>query len=204
MHLTLDKNITLHLYESGPPPIHLGEVHSVCQSSWALAQTCDSRWASATVRPKLCLYSRNLHIACILPGMTVSPDRPLLIVEDDANTREGLATLLSMRRYDVITAANGAEALQLARVRHPCLILLDLVMPVMDGEEFRAEQLKDDTIKEIPVVVLSAKPNGGETAKRLGALAWVPKPIDFRQVVNQIAAHCHAPCPQPDAAASST
>jgi CheY-like chemotaxis protein len=66
----------------------------------------------------------------------------------------------------------------------------------LDGEEFRSEQLKDDTIKEIPIVVLSAKLNGGETAKRLGALGWVPKPVDLRRVVSQVAEYCSATEPR--------
>ena len=120
------------------------------------------------------------------------PDRPVLIVDDDSNTRNGLAELLALRRFSVLTAANGVEALQQAREHQPCLILLDLVMPIMDGEQFRTEQQGDDCIAHIPVIILSAKPGCADTAERLGALSCLIKPVSFRQVVDAVAAACAA------------
>jgi CheY-like chemotaxis protein len=120
----------------------------------------------------------------------VPPDRPVLVVDDDANTRRGLAELLKLRRFKVITAANGVEALQQAREHRPCLILLDLVMPVMDGEQFRGEQQRDSSIKDIPVILFSGQPGCVETAKRLGAVSCLQKPISFHQVVQEVAASC--------------
>ena len=66
-----------------------------------------------------------------------------------------MATLLDLKGYSVVTAANGAEALRVARQQLPCLILLDLIMPVMDGLQFRAEQLADAALSSIPVVCVS-------------------------------------------------
>jgi CheY-like chemotaxis protein len=120
----------------------------------------------------------------------VPPDRPVLVVDDDANTRKGLAELLKLRRFKVITAANGAEALQQAREHRPCLILLDLVMPVMDGEQFRGEQQRDSAIKDIPVILFSGQPGCMETARRLGALGCLQKPISFHEVVQEVTASC--------------
>jgi CheY-like chemotaxis protein len=116
-----------------------------------------------------------------------SPDRPVLVVDDDANIRNGLAELLRLRRFAVVTAANGAEALEQARAHHPRIILLDLIMPVMDGEQFRVAQQRDEQIKNIPVIVLSGKPNGMETARRIGAVSCLAKPISFREVVDEVA-----------------
>jgi CheY-like chemotaxis protein len=118
---------------------------------------------------------------------TSSIDRPVLVVDDDANTRAGLAALLQLRRFNVVTAANGAEALEQARTHQPCLILLDLMMPVMDGEQFRVAQQRDEQIKNIPVIVFSGKPNVIETAQRLGAVCCLPKPISFREVIDEVA-----------------
>ncbi|HWX35745.1 MAG TPA: response regulator, partial [Steroidobacteraceae bacterium] len=82
----------------------------------------------------------------------------ILVVEDERGQREALAEVLSRLGYEVQCAANGSEALELMRHSEslPGLILLDLMMPVMDGWEFRAQQRKDRALADVPVVVLSA------------------------------------------------
>jgi DNA-binding response OmpR family regulator len=114
----------------------------------------------------------------------------VLIVEDDADSRIMLATILTMQGYETITASNGAEGLALARQNTPCLILLDLMMPIMDGEEFRDAQLADPTLRDVPVVVLTARHDGQKTAARLRAPSCILKPLNVRQVLNEVAAHC--------------
>jgi len=85
-------------------------------------------------------------------------DGMVMVVEDDAGIREMIVQLLAGEGFTSIVARNGAEALQRLRSEHvqPALILLDLMMPVMNGWQFRAEQLKDPDLAGIPVVVLSA------------------------------------------------
>src|SRR5262245_62354165 len=82
---------------------------------------------------------------------------PVLIVEDDADLRDMMAQLLSMQGFKAATVANGREALDYLRSgSRPDLILLDLMMPVMDGWEFRRQQVADPELAGVPVVILSA------------------------------------------------
>ena len=118
------------------------------------------------------------------------PNEPVLIVEDDDDCREMLAALLMTHGYRAITAENGAVALTVARQHQPCLILLDLMMPVMDGEEFRRAQLTDPQIRNIPIVIVSARINAAEIGRRLGAAATITKPLDLDQVAAAIERVC--------------
>ncbi len=90
--------------------------------------------------------------------LSAPPDKPrILVVEDDLSTREALSMLLSAEGYGVSTAADGVAALeQLRDGQRPGLILLDLMMPLMDGWQFRHEQLRDPSLANIPVIVCSA------------------------------------------------
>jgi CheY-like chemotaxis protein len=115
---------------------------------------------------------------------------PVLVVEDEADVREGLAELLDAEGYPVVTATNGREALQRLRDEpRPRLVLLDLMMPVADGWTFREEQQRDGAVADIPVVVLSAASVSDSQAERLGASAYLMKPIDGDTLVSVIRAH---------------
>jgi CheY-like chemotaxis protein len=118
------------------------------------------------------------------------PTQPVLVVEDDPDCREMLVALLEAYGYLVVTADNGALALRVARGEHPCLILLDLMMPIMDGEEFRNRQLSDPEIRDIPVVILSARFDARAVAARLGATRFLGKPLDFDQVAATVDEIC--------------
>src|SRR3954469_25596166 len=83
------------------------------------------------------------------------PARSILVAEDDANTRQALASLLGAAGYTVTTAANGREALDALRRQPPDLVLLDLVMPELDGWQFLQQQRQDPALASIPVVVVS-------------------------------------------------
>jgi CheY-like chemotaxis protein len=80
----------------------------------------------------------------------------VLIVEDDDDVREFMQLLVSTSGYETMTARDGQEALVKMRQRKPCLVLLDLQMPRMDGWEFRKRQLQDVALKQIPVVCVTA------------------------------------------------
>jgi CheY-like chemotaxis protein len=84
--------------------------------------------------------------------------RRVLVVEDDQDIRESVVEILEENGYSPIAASNGREALEmLGRSESlPCVILLDLMMPVMDGRAFREEQLKRPKLSSIPVIVVSA------------------------------------------------
>src|SRR5262245_24697691 len=86
-----------------------------------------------------------------------TPHGPILIVEDDADLRDMMAQLLTLEGFKTETVANGRDALEyLQKGDPPDLILLDLMMPVMDGWEFRRRQREDPALANVPVVVLSA------------------------------------------------
>jgi DNA-binding response OmpR family regulator len=114
---------------------------------------------------------------------------PVLIVEDDADLRDMMAQLLTLEGFDATTVSNGREALTyLKEHRTPKLILLDLMMPVMDGWEFRREQQRDPTIAEVPVVVLSALDRG--RAADLVADDFLKKPLDFDRLLDLVRSYC--------------
>ncbi|MBS1817681.1 MAG: response regulator [Acidobacteria bacterium] len=119
---------------------------------------------------------------------------PVLIVEDDADLREMMAQLLLLEGYRAETAANGRDALEyLHRGDRPELILLDLMMPIMDGWEFRRRQVEDPAIAQVPVVVLSAlDPARGAD---LNGAAFLKKPLDFDRLLELVRRFCaHADC----------
>ena len=94
-------------------------------------------------------------------------------------------------KIQVKTARDGHDALeQLRGGLRPSIILLDLMMPAMDGQHFRAEQLRDPEFAHIPVVVLSGYCDPQQNAASLGAVASLRKPADIDTVLQLIEAHC--------------
>jgi len=110
---------------------------------------------------------------------TTSHRRTILIVEDDAELRDMLALALSLEGAKVVTAANGVVALEAALTHQPDLIVLDLMMPVMSGEDFRRAQLANAAIAHIPVVVVSAHPQIATIAERIAAAGYRAKPLNI-------------------------
>jgi CheY-like chemotaxis protein len=111
----------------------------------------------------------------------------VLIVDDDAELCEVLRVALEAPNVVVLTASNGREALHLLR-SHPevCVVVLDVLMPVMDGEAFRATQLRDRSLHGIPIVAMSGAADGRERARAIGAWGYLRKPLDLdeaREVV---------------------
>jgi CheY-like chemotaxis protein len=124
----------------------------------------------------------------------------ILVVEDESGQREALAEVLSRLGYEVQCAANGSEALELMRRSEslPGLILLDLMMPVMDGWEFRAEQRRDRALAHVPVVVLSALDDAAQKAVQDGAAAFVSKPLHWQALLPVVERFCGTTRPGPD------
>ncbi len=119
--------------------------------------------------------------------------KSILIVDDDADVRDMLSQFFTIEGYKVATARNGQEALDELRAgRLADLILLDLMMPVMDGWQFRVEQQQDPTLAPIPVVILSAVYNAREKARMLGAVDYMQKPVEFDKLIETAERHRRA------------
>lgn len=117
--------------------------------------------------------------------------RIILVVDDDAGIRESLADVLKDEGYEVVTAMDGQDALLKLRAfgAIPCVILLDLMMPVMSGPQFYAEQQRDPALASIPVVIISADANVKQKAASLGG-EYIPKPVRVDQVLDAVNRHC--------------
>ena len=115
---------------------------------------------------------------------------PVLVVDDDPDIREAVQDILSFEGYQVVQADNGREALELLgrepRLR-PCIILLDLMMPVMDGEELVGHLQKVPALATLPVILVTASGRGMFP----GVKAIIKKPFDMDELLAAVAAHCH-------------
>ena len=114
----------------------------------------------------------------------MAANKKILVVEDVPDISELMTELFRYEGYDVENAPNGHEAL--ARLRSglaPCLILLDLAMPVMDGKSFREEQLRDPVYASVPVYVMSAHKDLEAKAKELRADGFFQKPFSLDDIL---------------------
>ncbi len=116
----------------------------------------------------------------------------MLVVDDDRDIRDVLTDALEAEGYRVVTAADGQEALDWLRsgVERPCVILLDLMMPRLDGIQFRTEVMNDPALAVLPVVVLSADPSIIMTAKSLNFAGSLRKPVPLEALLAAVHAHC--------------
>ena len=116
----------------------------------------------------------------------------VLVVDDDTQIRETIIEVLEEAGYVAVGARDGLEALQ--QLRDPadrwCVVLLDLMMPNMDGRTFRAEQLQDPALSPIPVVVVSAMNDVGQAAEELGVAAHLTKPLPLAALVEIVNRFC--------------
>jgi CheY-like chemotaxis protein len=122
-----------------------------------------------------------------------APDT-VLVVDDDLSVRTALEELFETEGYLVELAANGRDALDHLRGGlRPCVILLDLMMPIMDGWDFRAEQLADPELKDIPVFILTAVGFSAETVRaQFGDVPFVPKPPAHEGLLEMVRRVCQA------------
>ena len=115
----------------------------------------------------------------------------VLLVEDDEDIRASVGEILRDEGFEVIGAVDGGDALRYLRsaAEPPRLILLDLMMPVMDGWAFRAAQLADERLAQIPVVILSAATDVRRHAAQLRVDEYLIKPLDVPLLLNAIERH---------------
>ena len=124
-------------------------------------------------------------------GGRTPPQSPVLLVDDDADVREAMKTLLELDGYKVVTARDGEDAIQqLRQGLFPCVILLDLMMPRKNGFQFRAEQLEDPRLAPIPVIVYSGHYDTKRNQAALAAAAYLQKPVSMSSLLDVVAHHC--------------
>ena len=118
----------------------------------------------------------------------------VLVVDDDEDLLSILRDVIEEEGYRVATACDGEGALALLQSDDkPCMILLDLKMPGMDGGEFRKRQLADPRLAEIPVVGFTGLWNGEETAHRLALASCLRKPVNLHKLLETVAHYCSDP-----------
>ena len=116
-------------------------------------------------------------------------EHTVLVVDDDADIREALEMLLLDEGYRVRTAADGAQAVAMMHAERPCFVILDLMMPVMDGWEVAGRMHEDPRLGEIPVCVVTATPEWAPT----DCVRVMPKPIDVQALLDTVHTHCDDP-----------
>lgn len=112
----------------------------------------------------------------------------ILVVEDDEDIRSSIVDLLESEGFDAQGASNGKEALDLlSEIPKPCLVFLDMMMPIMNGREFLDRVMEDSYLAPVPVVVVSAIADKTDIT---GAVAYVKKPIDIDVLLNLVHRFC--------------
>lgn len=124
-------------------------------------------------------------------GAGCAAARYVLLVEDDSDIRSTIADVLELEGYRVVTARNGRDALErLSAPQRPCLILLDLMMPGMNGWEFRQEQVRSEELASIPVVILSGDGSIEQKAASLQVAGHLRKPVQLEALLDMIRRYC--------------
>jgi CheY-like chemotaxis protein len=124
----------------------------------------------------------------------------VLVVDDDAGMRETLAAALELDGYEIAVAPDGLEALGMVATFQPSLVVLDLMMPRMDGFTFAGELEAQGLRGRLPLLVLTADGRAQEKAARIGAEGWLAKPFDlaaFLERVSQLAKPSEQPNDDP-------
>ncbi len=125
--------------------------------------------------------------------MATKHSKRILLVDDAEDICVLMAELLSFEGYEVDCASNGYEALEHLRstTERPDAILLDLMMPVMDGYAFRAQQKRDPALASIPILLMTAGGDIDEKARALEAQGYLKKPFkDLEAVLSSVAKVC--------------
>lgn len=114
--------------------------------------------------------------------------KKVLVIEDDPDIRKNMQLLLELEGYEVLSATNGLEAWELLQATSdlPSAILLDLMMPIMDGFEFREKQKQDPRLAAIPVAIMTADGRIEEKQIRCSAKAALKKPADIDSILSLV------------------
>ena len=213
----------LSAHEFGPPrlvPTAHGEFRAcrLCGASRGVYETGETIWLDLDGSELPGKVAYNLEQQCpgpsgrlrdyyglartavaSLPGEAGGAERPadgarVLVVDDDLDARSALADVLEEEGYEVACARNGKEALEhLRSLPRPSLIILDLLMPEMDGWQFRTRQKADPAIANIPVVVLTAL----QQTRECECEALMHKPADLKRLLEMVSRYCSPSQPRP-------
>jgi two-component system chemotaxis response regulator CheY len=121
----------------------------------------------------------------------------ILVVDDDPDILEALSEILEAEGFEIRRARNGKEALERLEPDPPRLILLDLMMPVMDGWEFAQRMRQRPVFSSIPIIVLSADRNVGPKAQDIGAVGHLAKPFELNDLLEMVRRALKGPAPEP-------
>lgn len=127
---------------------------------------------------------------------TTRPPRSILIAEDNPDSRDALKALLEAYGFRVTEAENGEQAVQKALVTHPDLILMDIMMPVMDGVEATKRLRQNEQVRGIPIIALTAMAGSRDLAMNAGCNDYLTKPIDIPRFLQTIRSILDGPDPR--------
>ena len=116
----------------------------------------------------------------------------VLIVEDDEDIRADLAAILRIKGFAVAEAANGVEALAQMRNALPCVLLLDLMMPEMNGWELGAIMATEARLQKVPIVVVSGAGRLDQSTKAIAPAAILAKPFELSHLIDVVARYCRS------------
>lgn len=112
--------------------------------------------------------------------------KPVLVVEDNRDVQEVLCAVLEDQGYEVVAAANGAQALEKVQTIHPSVVLLDYMMPVMNGAAFMRELQARGMRKDLHVVLITASGSARRLAREMGADVALDKPFDIDRLLDVV------------------
>jgi two-component system chemotaxis response regulator CheY len=124
--------------------------------------------------------------------MTTTAAHPLLVVDDDDDIRESMIDFLQDHGYAPVGAANGKDALEKlgSGLPEPCVIIMDLMMPVMDGLTFRDQQLRNPDLARIPLIIVSAFREAAAVVQDMDCAGLVAKPLDLDELLRVVREYC--------------
>ena len=119
-------------------------------------------------------------------AIELADKQAVLVVDDDEAVRELVATILEEEGYAVRTASSGSEALSVTRQERPAVVLMDVIMPGLDGLSTCGRMRADEQLAALPVVLMSSGPVTGDELRRCRADTFLPKPFDITRLVDEV------------------
>ncbi|HEX6750514.1 MAG TPA: response regulator [Longimicrobium sp.] len=133
--------------------------------------------------------ARAPHLSTYLPPRLDPATAPVVLVaEDHEDSRDALCTLLDALGYRVLAATNGVEAIDVARAQHPDLILMDMMMPGVDGFQATRTLRADEAFRQVPIIAITAMEGARHAVLEAGCNDLVVKPLDIRAFMERLKA----------------